>query len=1174
MESTDESTPESSSIVTNTTTSTTTDGTPGSYTLRELICDVPLSTDEQGVKSHITCVDAWNGNLYIGTSSGQILHYVSIPPDPSDDSSLPSYIFATNIEPAYKQQQEGADQGVKQILILPNAGKACIVCNSTLTFYTLPELSPAYDGRIQQAGCLWVGGLDLNEEAEEGSQNGTVVVICLRQRLRLIRIGDEASPRKIRDIELGGVSALQRRGDLACVADGTAYSLLDVVNQRKNELFTISSLSEPVPPPPELPPGRPPANHRSSRSVSSQSPARPGRGHQRNVSLGNQLLDSQVQQNSQQRAGSPSAWPVRGSSRLASPAAISSRESSPAKSEEPIARPSMDSQPPSEAVAPPALLPNILSPTSNEFLLTTGTRENEPGVGMFVNLEGDVVRGTIEFTSYPHSVVLDRPSQQSPQSAMGDPSDPGYVLAVVRRQVNTSVERCIEIQQWNADPGEAQRTKEWLVLDTITEDSQSDGSTRSAGLRNASTSAELAAEGVTGTLRLRRLKLGNRKADESESNRNKEEDGLAGRFAQTQANVLLFADDKVSWIVRTPLIAQLNGLLGQAMQQVDKKLTIDVSVVQRVFNSMRGQEPRDELEFLTLTYARQKSALLLFGNLVLQTAQGVTAYEHDKRRAEDALTSSDLDPRIVLTLVTPFDEEIAEGTEGIWMPQGLRDTIEILRDSFDASNIVRESTGPYVNNLLNVVKPYLMLWRKKKGFGSVADEVHVFKTVDAALLHLLLVLDQNSPRGPAIAGSVRAELNDVVDKGVDCFDRAVELFEQFHRLYVLSRLYQSRKMVSHVLATWKRIIEGEQDAGGELVEGEQHLRRYLTKIRDPALVQEYGAWLANRNPKVGVQIFADETSRVKFQPTEAVAILKEKAPGAVKDYLEHLVFGKNHIQYVNDLIAFYLDTVLAELESSATSRNILLDSYSTYRALQPPKPTYRQFITDNSLADEWWHNRLRLLQLLDGSHGAATAYDLPSLTARLAPYKNLLVPESIILHAREADHDPALRLLVHGLADYDTAIRYCLLAGSTIFHPSSSHSSSSAPLPTKEEQSHLFHLLLEEFFKIPDLGDRIARSAELLDRFGAWFDVEMVLDKLPDDWAVDLVEGFLVAALRGLVTERNESAVERALWSARHLRVSAEGVDKRDEHGGFVLIEKTGHDDAGDAGDRTIDVET
>ena len=52
-------------------------GSSGTYTLRELIKDIPLSTDSG--EAHITCVDAWNGNLYIGTSVGEVLHYVSIP---------------------------------------------------------------------------------------------------------------------------------------------------------------------------------------------------------------------------------------------------------------------------------------------------------------------------------------------------------------------------------------------------------------------------------------------------------------------------------------------------------------------------------------------------------------------------------------------------------------------------------------------------------------------------------------------------------------------------------------------------------------------------------------------------------------------------------------------------------------------------------------------------------------------------------------------------------------------------------------------------------------------------------------------------------------------------------------------------------------------------------------
>lgn len=1177
-------------------TSLTVDGTPGSYSLRELIRDVPLSTNDNGTRAHITCVDAWNGNLYIGTSSGQVLHYVSIPPDPSstDESGSPSYIFATTIEPAYRTRQEGPDEGVKQILLLPNASKACIVCNSTLTFYTLPELSPAYDGRIQQVGCRWVGGLDRNDledhhHAQQNSQ-ATAVMICLRQRLRLIGVGDAAAPTKIRDIELGGVSALERRGDLACVADASTYSLLDVVNQRKNDLFPIASSSssqwsEPPPAPDRIAP-LPLSARGPSRSFSSHSPVRAPRGHQRNISLGSQALSNQARTPERLRPDDSSPWPKRRSSRqldspLASrqpdsPLAPSSRDESPfqqavdgAASSSSTPQSHLQTQPQTTEGAEtqqPTLLPNILSPTPNEFLLTTGTKEDEPGVGMFVNLDGDVVRGTIEFASYPHSVILDQSNQSSPDAAIDDPSQEGYVLAIVQRKTDNGLQRCIEFQRWNADdPSEAQRTKEYLVLDTGAEesDSKTNVTSRSFGLRNAVSPANLSAKEITNSLRMRRLIMKDQDASQTTSDadhkRNLEEDSLASRFAQTHTNILLYTQDRVSWIVRTPLLAQLDSQLNAAILQTasTKTLEIDVPVVQRVVNSIRGQDPLNELEFLTLTYIRQKSAVLLFGNLVLQTARGVIAYEHDKRRAEDALIEGELDPRVILTLVPPFEDEIQEGSHGVWMPQGIRDTINHIRQNLKFEEIFRDPRGPYTDNLLGVLKRYLVLWREKKGFGSVADEAHVFHTVDAALLHLLLFLDQNSPRGQAVAGSLRAEINEVVDRGLDCeFERAVELFERFKRLYLLSRFYQSRKLVGGVLGCWRRILEGEGDFGGEFDgDGEGVLRRYLSRIRDWGIVREYGAWLARRNPGLGVQVFADDTSRVRFEAEEALGILKKDAPGAVRYFLEDLVFGKGNGRYVNDLIAFYLDGVIKELEDEdSDARRILLDSYARYRGLRGPKPTYWEFMQENGVEEDWWDMRLGLLRLIGTSGGSReggfSEVKFGGLRGRLEGFGDVLVPEMILLHGREGRHGEALRLLVHGLGDYDSAIRYCLRGGEGIFFPGGEVGVEG---PSKEEQGVLFGVLLDEFFLIGDLGERVERCVELLERFGGWFDVEGVLGRIPDDWSVELVSGFLIMALRMLVRERNETVVVKALCSARNLRGNVEFAEMCEGFGGRVV---------------------
>ncbi|KAF2480889.1 TGF beta receptor associated protein [Neohortaea acidophila] len=1120
----------------------------GTYILRELIKDLPLSSSDD-VPAHITTADAWNGHLYIGTSKGEVLHYVSLPPDPSDPTSEASYIFASQLQPPFTTAQEGRDEGVKQILLLPQAEKVSILCNGTVSFYGLPELSPAYGGKIQQANCSWVGGLDLDlfndDQASEVTAADPVIVLCLKSRLRMIKLGTEAA-RKIRDIELGGVSAIQRRGDLACVADGNIYSLLDVINHRKNDLFPISSLSvqEVVDEP--KPAGTPQkTSHGASRSVSAATPARQTISHERNVSVGGE---------SKSREGSP--WPDRSSSRRRpSVASTPKRDDSPAKAIENPAASTEEQTPsrqPSRSISQP-LPPNIVSPNSNEFLLTTGTNLSDPGVGLVVNRDGDPSGGTIEFSSYPESLVLDGVGQSAEPDTPGDSTPEGYVLAVVRQKVGDGVVKAIEVQRWNSE--DSHPWKEWITVGSSDDDVEK----THVGMRTATTSAELVVPEISTSLRLRRLTLTNESSEDEDDKRNQEEDKFAARFSQVSASVLLYTNDRVSWVTKNPLILHMERQLASAVQNsANGELGIDVPGVQTVINSIRGQEARTELEFVTLTYIRQKASLLLFGNLVLQTVKGVNAYERDKRFAEEALVVGDIDPRVILSLVPILKDEIKHGKEGIWIAQGLRDTVTMLQRHCEPDSIVTDHNGPYGENILAIIRQYFFTLRQKKGFGSVSDEAHVFQTVDATLLHILLLLDQDSPRGVATPGepSIRAELNDLVDRGVDCFDRAVQLFEQFHRLYMLSRLYQKKKLSAQVLATWKRILEGEEDAGGELVDGEHDVRRYLSRIRDRSLVQEYGAWLAQRNPKLGVQVFAEEDSRVKFEPAEAVSILKEKAPGAVKDYLEHLVFDKHHVQYVNDLITFYLDTVLAELEKpEGEAKSTLLQSYETYRALKPPKPTYRQFITDNALDAEWWRNRLRLLQLIGGSHGAASKYDVHSLRERLAPYSSELVPEMIILNGREGKHEEALRLLTHGLGDYDTAIRYCLLGGSSIFHPSSGLAAADQPiLPEKEEQAHLFEVLLLHFLQLEDVSDRLERTAELLERFGGWFDVAKVLELIPDGWSVELVSGFLGSALRALVRERNETVVVKALVGAQNLKRSVEVVEKIEALGPVVVM--------------------
>ncbi|KAL4909700.1 hypothetical protein BDW74DRAFT_42606 [Aspergillus multicolor] len=1168
------------------------------YIFKSLFDQVPVKADDAEEDVHITCVEYWNDNLYIGTSAAEILHFVCLPPDPSD-ANEPSFILASRLPIPFSQSSSLPNQpGVRKILILPTANKACVLCNGTATFYMLPELSPAFGGNTQVKNCRWIGGLDLNIEPDEPET--PVVMISTTSRLMLVKIGDAA--RLVRGIDFPNCLTMSRRGIISCVADGRNYSLLDVEHQQKIPLFPISFADEmqdsgqvedisatsapksPLSSPSSPPPGG--SGHGRSSSLNTLGgllqPTIPPRSSSKDRSRS--LTPEQPE------AGAPRRSISRDRGRQASPMA-SPRVSSelPSQERQPAVADERKPLPPLPKQQSTQLTPHILSPTPSEFLLVRGSDESEPGVGMFVNVDGDVVRGTITFHRYPKSIIIDKGDETSlipsPENAKDE-----HVIAVIDSDEDGQMRRFLEVQPWDVDPAEAEDHKSWVEIPSM-----GDEETNQVGISQTLSPSQLEVQGLGKLLRMVRLKTPTlavytpaadprtqasieqlqkekelfesqeladsseaKKATDWEADRNAEEARIAQEMGKTQSSLVLWAGNQVWRIVRNPLTTQLDDVLQTSQSAFNSGHTLDRNAVWHIIEVVQQTEPRSEVEFLGLNFLKQKASLLLLGDLLFMEPKARNGQVIDT--TEKALIVSDLDPRIAMILIPLLRTETLQSPQGIWIHAGLAKTAEAYWRQADKAG--EALTGFFDADILGMLKRFLLSWQQKRGYGSISDETYVFDSVDAALLRLVLAQCNSVTTERVASLGLRTELNKLVDHWKGNFDHAVSLLESYHRLYALSRLYQSRKMSGNVLKTWRRIIEGETDAGGEISPAgvEVQMRRYLVKIKDVQLVEEYGSWLAQRNPKLGIQVFADNSSRVILDPSDAVVLLKERAPNAVQEYLEHLVFSKNYTQYADDLLQYYLDTVISVLETSPEARSSLSESYSTYRALRPPKPTYMNFITENLPSDPWWQSRMRLLQLLGGGNTSqftsaptpSLNYSIPAVLARIEPFQNELVSESIILDGLQGRHREALRLLTHGLGDYDAATRYCLFGGPR------STSSTGAPLEfaEKSRQSELFRCLLDEFLQISDLSERIERTSDLLGRFAAWFDVREVLSIIPDDWSVDILNGFLAHVFRVLISESRETRIERALSAGQNLRVAAEYISGMEKIGGWVEDEE------------------
>ncbi|KAJ5490951.1 hypothetical protein N7539_002518 [Penicillium diatomitis] len=1154
------------------------------YILRSLFDDVPLATDESS-DVHITTVEFWDGNLYVGTSAAEVLHFVCLPPASDDEPTESTFILASRLPiPFQNEPTDDVAPGVRQIVILPSVNKACILCNGMVTFYMLPELSPAF-GTTKVNHCRWIGGLDLNQDASDGED--PVLMIAIQNSIMLIRIGEGA--RRVKQIKFPGCLVAARRGTIACAADTQSYSLLEVEHQQKIPLFPISSSSEVfetgiVEDASNTAPLSPLRRSPSSSYPSSPPMDTPAHGRSSSLNAFASMLQPQARSTGHNRSpsGTPDPFTSTGSIRRSSSEERNEGEGGrePQKSEGVEQQPAQTADSgdfkPLPALPPlgPArkpLQPHVVSPTPTEFLLVTGTEETEPGVGMFVDLDGEVVRGTINFHRFPKSVVVDS-GDDDQALQLNEDSKEEFILAIIESEGNEQKKYTLEIQRWDADPADIERNKKWMDIPGA------HGSIQHAqvGLKHTLTPSSLENGEVGALLQMVRLKTpllppyiatvdprtqdsieqqktekelfesqestdsaGTKKSAaasgelEWETRKNEEESKFARGLGKLQSSLVLWSGSQVWRLCKNPMVVQLEETLRKAQQSDGTgRITLQRDAVMELMVLVQDVEPKTEAEFLGLGYVKQKASLLLYGDLLSMRSEHRA--DPTIRNTERALLTGNLDPRIALLFIPFLRGDVIQGPQGIWVQSGLSATIEQYLDQTEQQSHDLGIHSP----MLNMLKRFLLSWQQKRGYGSIADEEYVFDSTDSALLHLVLEQDENL-NSQQRAASTRSELNKLVDNWKGNFERAVSLLEQYKRLYILSRLYQSRKMSRNVLKTWRRIIDGEADAGGEVTGAgvEAQMRKYLVKIKDVQLVEEYGCWLAGQNPSLGIQVFADNSSRVTFEPADVVVLLKERAPRAVQVYLEHLVFAKNYTQYADDLIAYYLDEVLSVLESSSDARASLAESYSTYRALRPPKPTYLNFIKENTPVEAWWQSRLRLLQLLSGTSGtqfSSTAlplgvtYSIPTVLKRIEPFQDELVSESIILDGLQGHHRAALRLLTHGLGDYDSAIRYCLFGG-----PRSATSSGEPP-------------------RIQDLTDRIERTSDLLARFGAWFDVREVLELVPEDWSVDILGGFLVQVFRKMVSQSREARIQRALSASLNLRVGVEYTNQMEKAGPWL----------------------
>ncbi|XP_032508622.1 LOW QUALITY PROTEIN: transforming growth factor-beta receptor-associated protein 1 [Phocoena sinus] len=311
--------------------------------------------------------------------------------------------------------------------------------------------------------------------------------------------------------------------------------------------------------------------------------------------------------------------------------------------------------------------------------------------------------------------------------------------------------------------------------------------------------------------------------------------------------------------------------------------------------------------------------------------------------------------------------------------------------------------------------------------------------------------------------------------------------EKHKKYFALGLLYHYNHQDAAAVQLWVSIVNGDihDSTRSDLYE---YIVDFLTYSLDPDLVWAYADWVLQKNPEVGVQVFTkrpvDEQSR--FNPDDVISCLK-KYPQALVKYLEHLVVDRRLEKegYHTHLAVLYLDEVLQQRPSASGKDAEVTETQAKLRRLLQQSDLYQVHF------------------LLDRIRGAG------------------LPMENAILLGKLEQHEGALRILVHELADFPAAEGYCLW-----------RSEGRAP----PYRRRLFQLLLAIYLGPgPSAPELAVAAVDLLNRRATEFDAAQVLQLLPGTWSVQLLCPFLTGAVRDSVHARRTTQVAMGLAKSENL---------------------------------------
>ncbi|OLL25110.1 Transforming growth factor-beta receptor-associated protein 1 [Neolecta irregularis DAH-3] len=231
-------------------------------------------------------------------------------------------------------------------------------------------------------------------------------------------------------------------------------------------------------------------------------------------------------------------------------------------------------------------LPLVACVGEDEFLVTSGPPGGDNGIGMFIDMNGDVTRGTLMFSQYPKSIAVEFP----------------FVAAL-------SEGGMIELHNvLSQQPTQVINTSDIFSSTTLCRVS------RGCSVTISSLAEKLAMVELRTVPKSTTCQIPSEPSTPLHIHRRMEEIEVAQRISTVSARIFVAGGQKVGCLVTTPQLIHLDELLGN--NEIEEALV----TAKESFKTLEPGNPQAERIYHELSYTHQKAGFLYLGRTLFDDA--------------------------------------------------------------------------------------------------------------------------------------------------------------------------------------------------------------------------------------------------------------------------------------------------------------------------------------------------------------------------------------------------------------------------------------------------------------------------------------------------------------------------------------------------------------------------